>query len=136
MTLEIASNTDNTPMSGPWVLIEHEDVAFRWRWSCLKNKGVIDWEAHRIASRDELGAIYADERHTSSDEAFKDPQRQPIDGGHFLHGFTRFDGCSNFAQSRPDCMMHLCYTGILVEIAADIHALGKVFLEETQWGWE
>lgn len=120
---------------GPWNLIEHEDVAFRWRWTS-ESKAVIDWEAHGIAGRDDQGAIYADERHIGSDEAFIDPQRQPIDNGHWLHGSTRFDGCSNFSQSRPDCAMHLCYTGHLVQIAADIHELGKVFADNTNWGWE
>lgn len=121
---------------GEWTLLDRDDYGFRWRWASSKHKALIQWEAHLIAGRHEGHAIYADERHTSSDQAFESPSYVPIEEGHILRGTSKFDGCTDIQQSQTDCMMHFCNSADFVEIAKDIHGLGKVFLEERGDGWE
>jgi len=121
---------------GPWNNIKHDSYLFRWRWSSAEHRGAINWEVHEIAGEMDGKTVYADIRHHSNSEDFIEPKVEPIEGGHVLSGFTRFDGCSNIQQTRSNCMMHFCDTTSLVEISQDIHGLGRVFLEETGSGWE
>ncbi len=120
----------------PWHLIERDDYVIRWRWPGADHRAIIKWEVHIVAGKMEGRMVYADERHHDSGQAFRDPKYEPIDGGHILHGTSKFDGCTDVQQSRPDCMMHFCNSDVLVAIFKDVHAFGKVFLEETGSGWE
>jgi len=120
----------------PWNLLERDDYAFRWRWCNPEHRGAIEWEVHKIAGKEGPKTIYEDDRQSDNLEAFADPSFAPIEGGHILSGYTKFDGCSNIQQTNTDCMMHFCGTGMLVDIAKDIHSLGLVFAEETGSGWE
>lgn len=93
--------------SQTWSVDVCEGDLFTVRWRFV-NQAVIEWELHEIAGKDESGIVYADDRHSNGMQAFESPQREPIDGGHIMHGTLKFDGCMNVQQTNTDCMMHFC----------------------------
>lgn len=89
-------------------------------------KGTVDFEIHMLASTDYNGGtiVYQDGRNSDSCKVFENPSSEPVEGGHVMHGFLRFDGCINIQQTDTDCMMHFC--DFDAEIPALVHALSEI----------